>query len=200
MQRLAIVSMFLSCAGMGQAVALRAGQDWPRFWRRWAQVAGGALLVSAGSALMFPHSWISFGVLHGIALMLLLVRLLVPWLRRRGLAQPVLWALGAFVIWLPFQWGHAALNPRALNWIGLVSRLPLTEDYVPLFPWLGVVLWGVAAGLALLAWRRHWLAGPLVAPLRPLAALGRWSLSFYLLHQPVLIGGLLAWRWLSGRG
>ncbi|MFT2612680.1 heparan-alpha-glucosaminide N-acetyltransferase domain-containing protein, partial [Escherichia coli] len=35
------------------------------------------------------------------------------------------------------------MNPRALNWIGMVSQLPLTEDYVPILPWLGVVLIGV---------------------------------------------------------
>jgi peptidoglycan/LPS O-acetylase OafA/YrhL len=30
--------------------------------------------------------------------------------------------------------------------------------------------------------------GALGAPLRGLAWLGRWSLSYYMLHQPVLIG------------
>ena len=45
---------------------------WPRFWRRWAQVAGCAAAgVAPARALMFPRSWISFGVLHGIALMLI---------------------------------------------------------------------------------------------------------------------------------
>jgi len=35
--------------------------------------------------------------------------------------------------------------------------------------------------------------------LGPLAALGRWSLSFYMLHQPVLIGGLLLAQATIGR-
>jgi peptidoglycan/LPS O-acetylase OafA/YrhL len=35
--------------------------------------------------------------------------------------------------------------------------------------------------------------------LRPLAALGRWSLSFYMLHQPVLIGALGLWMAWRGR-
>jgi uncharacterized membrane protein len=64
-------------------------------------------------------------------------------------------------------------------------------------PWLGVMLWGVAAGQWLLARRRGVIAGVLPQGLRPLAALGRWSLSFYMLHQPVLIGAILAWRALA---
>ena len=36
------------------------------------------------------------------------------------------------------------------------------------------------------------------APLAPLAVLGRWSLSFYMLHQPLLIGALMAWMQLRG--
>jgi peptidoglycan/LPS O-acetylase OafA/YrhL len=37
------------------------------------------------------------------------------------------------------------------------------------------------------------LQGPLARPLHPLAVLGRWSLSFYMVHQPVLIGALMLW-------
>jgi len=44
-----------------------------------------------------------------------------------------------------------------------------------------------------LAQRRTWVTGALAHALQPLAALGRWSLSFYMLHQPVLIGLLMAW-------
>ena len=70
-QRTCIVTLFVFCAGVGQAIALEQRQPWARFWRRWAQVAACALLVSLGSALMFPRSWIWFGVLHGMAVMLI---------------------------------------------------------------------------------------------------------------------------------
>jgi uncharacterized membrane protein len=39
-QRTCILSLFLFCAGLGQAVALHQGQTAARFWRRWAQIAG----------------------------------------------------------------------------------------------------------------------------------------------------------------
>lgn len=180
-QRTAIVSLFLFCAGLGQAVALAQGQSWRRFWRRWGQVAGCALLVSLGSWFMFPQSWISFGVLHGIAVMLILARLAAP---LGGWLLP----LGALALVLPGVVAHPVFDSRWTNWTGLVTRLPVTEDYVPLLPWLGVMLWGLAAGQWLLAHRPALMTGPLPRAAGLLAALGRWSLSFYMLHQPVLIG------------
>jgi uncharacterized membrane protein len=64
----------------------------------------------------------------------------------------------------------------------------VTEDYVPLLPWLGVMWWGAAGMQALLARRPALVSGGLPRALGPLATLGRWSLTFYMLHQPVLIG------------
>jgi uncharacterized membrane protein len=188
-QRTCIVSLFLFCAGLGQAVALRQGQGWPRFWRRWVQVAGCALLVSAGSALMFPKSWISFGVLHGIAVMLVVMRFAAP-------LGAWLWALGALAIALPHMARHPFFDSRWTNWVGLVTHKPITEDYVPLLPWIGVMAFGVAAGQWLLRERPAVLQGPVARPLHALAVLGRWSLSFYMLHQPVLIGLIVAGMYL----
>lgn len=193
LQRSAIVSLFLFCAGFGQAIALEAGQSWQRFWRRWAQVLACALLVSAGSALMFPRSWISFGVLHGIAVMLVVVRLTGRW----GLW---LWPLGALALLAPTLLADPVFNGPWLHWTGLVTRKPVTEDWVPVLPWLGVMWWGCAAGQLLLARRRNWVTGRLPGPLKPLAWLGRWSLSFYMLHQPLLIGAILGWRTVIGGG
>ena len=67
-QRSCILSLFLLCAGAGQALAFHKGQNWRRFGVRWLQIVGCAALVSVGSALMFPQSFIYFGVLHGLSL------------------------------------------------------------------------------------------------------------------------------------
>jgi uncharacterized membrane protein len=193
-QRTAIVSLFLLCAGLGQAAALAPighASRWTRgFWRRWAQVAGCAVLVSAGSAFMFPRGWISFGVLHGMAVMLLLARFAWP-LAWRGWP---LWCLGGLALALPRWIAHPFFDTRWSNWVGLVTHKPITEDWVPVLPWVGVMLWGLAAGHWLLKHRRGLLTGALPAGLGPLAVLGRWSLSFYMLHQLVFIGTLQAGR------
>ena len=88
---------------------------------------------------------------------------------------------------LPFA---SSLDLKALNWLGLVSQKPITEDYVPLLPWLGVMWWGMAAGQCVLA--RGWMVRvdqiASAVPLAPLSWLGRWSLTWYMAHQPVLIG------------
>lgn len=188
-QRSCILSLFLLCAGLGQAVAAQDGQGWPRFWRRWAQIAGCALLVSAASYLMFPRSFIHFGVLHGLTVMLLIARLTAGW-------GGWLWLAGAAVLllhrllppWLDALGLAEIFNGRALNWLGLVTRKPITEDYVPLLPWMAVLWWGMALGHALRA-RRAAIAR-WTSPAPWLAWLGRWSLSWYMLHQPVLIGAL----------
>lgn len=194
-QRLCIVSMFLLGAGAGQAVAVDAGQGWARFWRRWAQVAGCAVLVSVGSYVMFPRSWISFGVLHGMAVMLVLLRLLGSRLPPARLARLPLALAGVALVaaiawWLPHVVASRFFDTRLTDWVGLVTRLPVTEDYVPVLPWLGMMLAGYLAASLALVHARTAFTGAVPVALRPLAVLGRWSLSFYMIHQLVLIGSL----------
>ena len=201
-QRSAIVSLFLFTAGLSQAVAFHQGLGWARFWRRWAQVAGGALLVSFGSWLMFPDTFIYFGILHGVAAMLILVRLTAGW-------GGWLWPLGALAIsmkWVaPLVIGAlpslAFLNQPGFNALGFISQLPITEDYAPVLPWLGVMWWGVAAGRWALVNLPEWLGAgdaPSKGLRRGLVSLGRWSLTYYLVHQPVMIGLLAAFVWWRG--
>ncbi len=192
-QRTCILGLFLVCAGLGQSMAVAQGQSWRRFWSRWAQIAVCALLVSVGSRFMFPNSWIYFGVLHGMAVMLLVCRWTAGW--GRGL-----WVAGAVTlgVWLLAPAVHASWPPmsvfdaKPLSWLGLASVKPVTEDYVPVLPWMALMWWGMALG----QWgaARHALARLMAATggtLWPLAWLGRWSLTWYMLHQPVLMGALM---------
>jgi uncharacterized membrane protein len=145
---------------------------------------------------MFPNSFIYFGVLHGMAVMLVIVRLSAGW-------GAWLWPLGALAVATKFIASYAIaagalgvfLNEKMFNWLGLISVKPITEDYVPVLPWLGVMWWGMAGA-------RWWMARSAGKPtkakwatplLRPMAALGRWSLSYYMLHQPILLGALWLW-------
>lgn len=228
-QRTAILSTFLLCAGIGQGIASAQGQNWQRFWRRWLQVAGGAALVSLSTYWAFEQRFVSFGVLHGIAIMLIITRLLAQNLRPRYFV-----ALGLGIIALHFFYQAqvrtgsslpAAFDSRWLNWLGLVSHKPATEDFVPLLPWLGVMLLGAALGLLLQAQSKKQAsltsaAGPSTAVqglsanglahdyavppngvldivLRPLIFLGQHSLPFYLLHQPIFWGLLYGAAWLG---
>lgn len=190
-QRTCILSLFLLCAGFGQAMAVHAGQTWARFWRRWLQIVGCAVAVSVGSAFMFPNSWIYFGVLHGMAVMLLVCRATASWGAWLWLTGLCAVALAFFapnlhaVLLLPDVW-----DGKGLNWIGLISHKPITEDYVPVLPWLGVMWWGMAAGQWVLArgWMNRLVRATEALPLNQLAWIGRWSLSWYMVHQPLLIG------------
>lgn len=199
-QRTAIVGLFLFCAGIGQVLALHHAQSWVHFGRRWLQIGLGAIAVSIGSWVIFPQSFIYFGVLHGIAIMLLIARLTARW------RTVWLWCAGGAALALPWlaqilwagplaEWA-GVFNAKTLNWLGLVSHKPYTEDYVPVLPWLGIVWWGMASGKWW--WSLKWWQAPVPKPLYPLAILGRWSLSYYLLHQPVLMG--LLWLFNFGFG
>jgi uncharacterized membrane protein len=205
-QRVMIVSLFLFCAGLGQAVATVQGQSWARFWQRWVQVAGCAGLVTLGSWWMFPQSFIYFGILHGMAAMLIVVRLTAHGGRW-------LWLAGALAIASKFAASYVlstwvggsfvnAMNAPTLSWLGWITQLPITEDYAPVFPWLGVMWWGAAAGAWLMSRLGPRLGSSGMNPLpwagRALAALGRWSLSYYMLHQPVLIALVSGLVWLKG--
>jgi len=75
-----------------------------------------------------------------------------------------------------------------------MTAKPMTEDYVPLFPWMGVLFLGIALGHLLVRSDFRAIA-PLARLPRGLAWLGRHSLAVYLLHQPVLFGVL----WLATR-
>jgi uncharacterized membrane protein len=97
-------------------------------------------------------------------------------------------AIGATLFDPAWFQGVALLDPPWLNWVGLVTHRPATEDYVPLFPWFGVVLVGISLGGWLTEKRRRAMQRISRACPGWLTWLGRHSLLVYMVHQPVMIG------------
>lgn len=178
-----IASSFLFLAGV--SLFLAHGEAFRRkpFLKRLAQVAGAAAAISAVTYVAVPDGFIFFGILHQIALASLfgLAFLRLPWF--------VNLAVAAFFVAAPHYLRSAFFDHPAWWWVGLSSANPRSNDYVPLFPWFGAVLAGVAA--ARLARETGLLDRlgrlPASAWSRPLGLAGRHSLAVYLIHQPVLI-------------
>jgi uncharacterized membrane protein len=176
-----ILSSFLLLVGIGQALAHRAGQSPMRAGWRLAKICGAAALVTLGTWLTFPQTFVFFGVLHHIFVASILCLLLVR------LPRGLLLALAALCLALPWLVASPVFADWWLLWVGLAPWPPVTNDYVPIFPWLGMVLIG-------LAWPEPVLAAARRLPTPAwLAFLGRHALIVYLLHQPLLIGLLAVW-------
>jgi uncharacterized membrane protein len=180
-----ILAVFLFLVGVGLVLGHGNGIRWSSFWRRWLFVLAGAIIITVATYVVFPQSFVYFGVLHAIALFSLM-----------GLAfvRTPLWlaiVVAAVVIALPFFHSDPLFNQKAWSWLGFWQVPPPTNDLVPVFPWFGAVLLGIIATRFVLA---SGLA-PRLAAIAPtgrlprlLALLGRWSLLVYLLHQPILLG------------
>jgi uncharacterized membrane protein len=143
---------------------------------------------------MFPATFIYFGILHFIFVASLVAMVAL----RAGAPGLVLMILGSLAIVVPWLWSSPVFDAPSLQWIGFMTHKPFTEDYVPLFPWLGVVLFGVAAGCFLRGRMAKTTGAATAAGIwldqNPLANgvawMGRHSLLIYMLHQPVMLGAL----------
>jgi uncharacterized membrane protein len=129
-------------------LAHRAGISPRRFWHRIALVGACALLVTVGSYVTFPKTFITFGILHCIVVS---SNLGWPLLRYPRAAL----ILGIVVIVLGAAIGVPLFDLPWPNWVGSMTCRPATEDYVPLLPWFGVVLVGISTGWWMLDRRKH---------------------------------------------
>ena len=188
--RTAIVTQFLVLVGVSLVLRTSFKPSTADFWKRWAQIAAAALLVSLGSWLVFGPRLIYFGILHFVAAALLVTR---PLLRLGA------WnvALGALCVVFGLVYSNEFFNTPPANIVGFMTFKPRTEDYVPLFPWIGVVL--IGAGLATRWQRAQWRVPNALRSLnehapRWLLFLGTWALTVYLVHQPILLASMKLMR------
>ncbi len=206
-----IAGSFLFLSGFSLVLAHgreRARHRWRSFWKREIIIALAAALVSLATWLAMGDEYVRFGILHCMATVTLvavpffvLPFHLPPPVHQDEMQHPA-WGLsalitalaGCFSLSLPFWASSHVFDGLFWLWTGLGEPGVGSVDYVPLFPWVGFTLLGVAAAqgalkIDLLARLAPWRFD--FALWRGLRALGRHSLAFYLLHQPILYG--LVW-------
>jgi uncharacterized membrane protein len=183
-----IAASFLMISGISLMLAHMDGIRWSAFWKRFAMVGGAAMIISVSTYIVTPERFVFFGILHQItaASLLALLFLRLP-------ALVIFMASLAFLA-LPFLVLSDFFSAPYFWWSGLASFDPPSNDYVPVFPWTGFVLAGMA--IAKMAFRSgllqslstvgagsSWLT-------RFMTFLGRHSLLYYLIHQPLMMAAV----------
>lgn len=180
-----IASTFLVLVGFSLVLAHKNGVRWRPFGIRIGQIIAGALAVTVITYQLTPDSFVFFGILHQIAAASLLGLIFLR------LPAVILAIAAATVIAAPHYLASSTFDVPWLWPLGLSEIQIRSNDFVPIFPWFGAVL----AGMALAKTFQHfdWLK-LFAGNIKPdwldsgLRFIGRHGLAFYLIHQPVLFG------------
>jgi uncharacterized membrane protein len=155
--------------------------------RRALKLMAVALLVTAATFVFDRSSVIVFGILHCLAVSILLYGL---FLEKAGAAACA--GAGAFVIGLGIVLDRLLTGvPIGTDWLlpfGIHRPALGAFDYFPLFPWFGIFLVGATLGKSAYASKRSLF--PWRFPITFVNLAGRHSLLIYIVHQPVILACL----------
>ncbi|MXZ41169.1 MAG: DUF1624 domain-containing protein [Caldilineaceae bacterium SB0666_bin_21] len=190
---------FVTLAGVSSAVAYHsaAGRTRPPVQRRARQYKRGLIVFCWGMVLTLitwlvfrGGAYIQFGILHMIGLGLMAC---APLLGNRWLVLTTGALSGTAGLWLSRQTWDGWLADFGF-WLGFQPAGYAALDYVPFLFYFGLFLLGSFLGILRYQGRTPPQVRSRVAqamPVQWLETLGQHSLAIYLLHQPVLLAGLL---------
>ena len=177
-----LAGSFMFLAGVSLVLAHGVQFRTRTFFRRLGVIVAAAVAITIVTFLAFPSAFVYFGILHSIAIASLIG---VVFLKLPAAASLL---AGLAMMALPWFISLPAFDPRWLAWIGLSANPPLSNDFVPVFPWAGVTLLGIAFAKAVDIGKNRMISAGADSPfLDRLGWLGRHSLAIYLLHQPMML-------------
>ena len=181
--RFLIVSMFLLTVGMSLKLAHQHKINWSNLKQRALHLGIASLLVTISSYIIFPNTWIYFGILHFILVSSFMV---LPLLNHPYLSLTI--AITSFTAF------H--LDIINMHWLFNLLVTPLylpptiSVDVVRFVPWITFVLIGIT--IVELTWHQIIFNRDFFNKKskinRFFSILGRNSLLIYLVHQPLLFG------------
>ncbi len=181
---LAGVSLALSYSRVGGRMGSKALRL--KYLRRGLGIFSLGLLISLVTWFFLREGFIFFGILHFIGVSVILAYPLRGYRFRILLLGFSFMVVGVYLSGLCFGFPWLA-------WLGFVPCGLYTVDFFPLLPWFGVFLFGLFSGNLLYpgyvrVFRLPDLSGFFLVGF--FCFLGRRSLFFYFIHQPVLVGFL----------
>lgn len=192
----AIASAFLLIAGVSVALAHRGKFNGKKFRKQFIKVTLAAAAVTLVTAYVMPQAPITFGILHAMAVGVLLTAALAkaPWF--------VTALIAAAMIAAPLLFASPAFNDPLVLWLGLGTVEPAALDWRPVLPWTGVMAAGLAFARVTAVQSFLVRSADFDANADPISRgldwVGRRTLPIYLIHQPVLFGLLYVVTMLTG--
>ncbi len=182
-------TLFLLVVGITLSIAYRNGKtEFFYYLKRGLLLVAVALLITVATWI-YPHEgFIIFGIIHLIAF-----SIIVSYIFLRTYYLTLFTGIALIVIGLAIS-GITASN-SILLWLGLPPANFYTLDYYPVLPWFGIVLIGIFLGKFIYVEKKicfEEIKNPLA---NFLGYIGQRSLMIYLVHQPILIGILMLYKY-----
>lgn len=183
-----LAGTFMFLVGVSLVLAHGYGLKAQGFLKRLIILLLAASIITIATWYAFPETFIYFGILHAIAAASVIgvIFLKAPY--------PITFAVGILVFTLPFYVSSPAFDQRWLAWIGFSEFPPRSNDFVPIFPWVGLSLLGMAI-TKFVKQNSEYGSTPFRYQENPvmnrLGWFGRHSLIIYLVHQPALLAIIL---------
>lgn len=162
-------------------------------------VFGAGLLITMVTLLVVPSAQIIFGVLTFIGSAMLLVIPLSKLLNKVHPGIGVVTAFLLFLIFRPINDGYLGIGDTVLiqlpdgwyfnlftSYLGFPAPGFWSTDYFSIFPWIFLYITGYY-GYTILK-KKEWFDWARNGICSPLRFIGRYSLFFYLIHQPIVYG------------
>ena len=166
-----------------------------KYLKRGLRIFGWGMLITLGTYIFIGRGFVIFGILHLIGVSIILAYPFLHLSKWYSLVGSMV-AIGIGSFYLK---GIKSTGAWWI-WLGIPQIDRAMIDYYPVLPWFGITLLGIFVGYTLYPKRTPNFKLPDLSRIpivQGLSFFGKHSLLIYLIHQPILIGSLMAFIWLN---